>query len=91
LAEEAAHMQAAEAAASRLGESEALVAELTGEIAAQQAENAAQRAAHAAQIAQMEALMTQLQRELGRRYVGGHEPNGHAIAMREADACSDHV
>ena len=66
----AVHRQAAEAAASRLGESEALVAELTGEIAAQQAGSAAQRAAHAAQIAEMEALLAQLQRELGRRYVG---------------------
>jgi hypothetical protein len=62
LAELAAHTQAAEAAASRLRESEALVAQLTGEIAAQ-------RAAHAAQIAEMEALLAQRQRELGRRYV----------------------
>jgi hypothetical protein len=68
-AELAVHRQAAEAAASRLGESEALVAQLTGEIAAQRADSAAQQAAHAAQIAQMEALQAQLQCELGRRYV----------------------
>jgi hypothetical protein len=68
VAELAAQRQAAEAAASRLRESEALAAELTGGIAALRAESAALRAAHAAQISQMEALLTQLQRELARRY-----------------------